>query len=153
MYEPLLEACWELDDVRLCADSRVVGYTEHGESVVATLADGRSVTGDALILSGAARSVVHHDARWPGRALRSRPAVYHTVIPTELVAGRWQDGAATCWVGPEWHVAHYPLTDSRYLSLSATRHHHVGADLDGARVDLEHVLAASRRSVTPPATC
>ncbi|MFD5465932.1 FAD-dependent monooxygenase [Kitasatospora sp. NPDC127059] len=153
VYEPLLEACWELEAVRLCADSRVVGYTEHGESVVATLADGRSVTGDALILSGAARSVVRHDPRWSGlRALRPRLAVYHTVIPMELVADRWQDGAATCWVGAEWHVAHYPLPDSRYLSLSATRHHHVGADhvgadldgadLDGARVDLEHVLGA-----------
>lgn len=142
VYEPLLEACWELDAVQLLPDSRVVGYTEHGESVVATLADGRSVTGDALVLSDAARSVVRRDARWAGRAPGPRLAVYHTVIPMELVADHWQDGAATCWLGAQWHVAHYPLPDSRYLSLSATRHRHTGADLDGARVDLEQVLEA-----------
>ncbi|MGW2374560.1 FAD-dependent monooxygenase [Kitasatospora sp. NPDC001683] len=142
VYEPLLEACWELDAVQLCPNSRVVGHTEHGESVAAALADGRSVTGDALILTGGARSVVRHDPRWAGDAPRERHAVYHTVIPMELVADRWQDGAATCWVGAAWHVAHYPLPDSRYLSLSATRRDHTGVDLDGARVDLEHVLAA-----------
>ncbi|MFD7450689.1 FAD-dependent monooxygenase [Kitasatospora sp. NPDC059827] len=142
VYEPLLEACWELEAVQLLADSRVVGYTEHGESVVATLADGRSVTGDALVLSGTARSVVRRDPRWADRTPRSRLAVYHTVLPMELVAGRWQDGAATSWVGAQWQVAHFPLPDSRYLSLSATRHRHGGADLDGTRVDLEQVLAA-----------
>ncbi|MFJ9773241.1 FAD-dependent monooxygenase [Kitasatospora sp. NPDC101157] len=142
VHEPLLDACWELDAVQLCPDSRVVGHAEHGESVVAALADGRSVTGDALVLTGAARSVVRHDARWADDVPPERAAVYHTVIPMESVAEHWQDGPATSWVGPGWHLSHYPLPDARYLSLSATRHHHTGADLDGARVDLEHVLAA-----------
>ncbi|GGU88180.1 FAD-dependent monooxygenase [Kitasatospora aureofaciens] len=142
VHEPLLEACWELDAVRLCPDSRVVGYAEHGESVVAALADGRSVTGDALVLTGAARSVVRGDARWADDAPPELLAVYHTVIPMELMADHWQDGPATSWVGPGWHLSHYPLPDSRYLSLSVTRRRHTGAELDGARVDLENVLAA-----------
>ncbi|MBV2156557.1 FAD-dependent monooxygenase [Kitasatospora sp. SUK 42] len=142
VYEPLLEACWELDAVRLCPDSRVVGYTGHGGSVVAELADGRGVTGDALILAGGARAVVRDDAGWSGGAPGDRLAVYRTVVPMELVDARWQDGAATWWVGAGWHVSHYPLPGAGYLGLSATRHHHGGADLDDARVDLEQVLAA-----------
>ncbi|MGV9756366.1 FAD-dependent monooxygenase [Streptomyces tricolor] len=142
VYEPLLEACWDLDAVQLCTDSRVVGCTQHGESVVAALADGRSVTGDALVLTGGARSVAHDDDQWTGGAPQERAAVYRTVIPMEMVPGRWQDGAATSWVGAEWHVSHYPLPDHRYWSLSVTRHRHRGVDLSGARVDLEHVLAA-----------
>ncbi|MGV9269564.1 FAD-dependent monooxygenase [Kitasatospora sp. NPDC003701] len=142
VYEPLLDACWELDAVRLCADTGVVGYTEHGESVVAALADGRSVTGDALILTDGARSAVREDAPRAGGRPEELVAVYRTVVPMELVAERWQDGAATSWVGAHWHVSHYPLPDSRYLGLSATRHRHVGGDLAGVRVDLEHVLAA-----------
>ncbi|MFE2722997.1 FAD-dependent monooxygenase [Kitasatospora sp. NPDC059327] len=147
VYEPLLEACWELDAVQLRADSRVIGYTEHGESVVVALADGRSVTGDALVLTDGARSAAREDlsgedASRDGGEPAERVAVYRTVVPMELVPGRWQDGAATCWVAAHWHVSHYPLPDARYLSLSATRHRHAGGDLAGARVDLEHVLGA-----------
>ncbi|MFG2022837.1 FAD-dependent monooxygenase [Streptomyces sp. NPDC048825] len=142
VYEPLLEACWDLDSVQLCADSRVVGYTQHGESVVAALADGRSVTGDALILTDGARSLVHNDAQQACGASQEQLAVYSAVIPMELVASRWQGRAATSWVGVGWHVSHYPLPDYRYLSLSATRHRHTGDSLSGARVDLEQVLAA-----------
>jgi salicylate hydroxylase len=142
VYEPLLEACWELDAVQLCTDSRVVGYTQHGESVVAALADGRSVTGDALILAGGGRSVTHTDAQWAGDDPQELSATYHTVIPMEMVPSQWQDGAATSWVGTDWHVSHHPLPDCRYLSLSATRRRHPGEELSGARVDLEHVLAA-----------
>ncbi|MEV0640874.1 FAD-dependent monooxygenase [Streptomyces sp. NPDC050619] len=142
VYEPLLEECWDLDAVQLCADSRVVGYTQHGESVVAALADGRSVTGDALILTDGARSIAHDEAQQACAAAQERRAVYRAVIPMELVASRWQHRAATCWLGAEWHVSHYPLPDYRYLSLSATRHRHTGDSLLGARVDLEQVLAA-----------
>ncbi|WP_225824273.1 FAD-dependent monooxygenase [Streptomyces naphthomycinicus] len=142
VYEPLLEACWELDSVQLCPDSRVDGCTQHGESVVAGLSDGRSVTGDALILTGGARSVARQEAERADAAAQERHAVYRTVIPMEMVPSRWQDGAATCWVGADWHVSHYPLPDHGYLSLSATRHRHTGEDLRGTRVGLEQVLAA-----------
>ncbi|QMU71672.1 FAD-dependent monooxygenase [Streptacidiphilus sp. P02-A3a] len=142
VYEPLLDACWQLDVVRLRADSGVVGYTERGESVVAALVGGRSVTGDALILTDSARSAARDDTSWTGGAPEERVAVYRTVVPMELVANRWQDSAAISWVGAQWHVSHYPLPDSRYLSLSATRHRHTGGDLTGAHLDLGHVLAA-----------
>ncbi len=66
---------------------------------MAALADGRSVTGDALVLTGGARSVAHDDDQWTGGAPQERAAVYRTVIPMEMVPGRWQDGAATSWVG------------------------------------------------------
>ncbi|MBN3932899.1 FAD-dependent monooxygenase [Streptomyces verrucosisporus] len=142
VYEPLLEACRELESVQLCADNRMVSYSRYGESVVAALADGSSVTGDALVLTGGARSVVHDNAYWTCGAPEERLAVYRTIIPMQMVADRWQEGAATSWVGAQWHVSHYPLPDYDYLSLSATRRRHAGEDLFGTRVDLERVLEA-----------
>ncbi|MEV7344526.1 FAD-dependent monooxygenase [Streptomyces sp. NPDC093544] len=142
VYEPLLEACWDLDSVQLCTDSRAVGYTQHGESVVVALANGRTVTGDALILADGVRSLAHNDAEWAGVIPEAEIAVYHTVIPMESQAGPWGEAAATSWVGTGWHLSHYPLPDYQYLSISATRHRHTGAGLFGARLDLEHVLAA-----------
>ncbi|WP_189967739.1 FAD-dependent oxidoreductase [Streptomyces violascens] len=136
LYEPLLEACRRLDSVQLCAASRVIGYTQHSESVVVTLADGHDVTSDALILTAGAHPLASDDLHEGGGQLAS----YSTVIPMDLVADRWHTDAATCWVGADWHVSHHPMPDYRYLGLTATRHHHVG-ELPG-RVDLEHVLAA-----------
>ncbi|WP_327268022.1 NAD(P)-binding protein [Streptomyces sp. NBC_01218] len=123
LYEPLLDACEELDSVSLCPGSEVVDHYQHAESVVVALADGREITGDALVLT------------------RERPAVYSTVVPTELIADLWDADAATYWVGEDWHVSHYPLPDYRYVALSAVHHRSTGHILDD-RADLEQVLAA-----------
>ncbi|MFF9017349.1 FAD-dependent oxidoreductase [Streptomyces sp. NPDC014870] len=142
VHEPLLEACWELDSVHLRTDSRVVDYTEHAGSVTVGLADGRSLTGDALVLADGSHSLAHHRPEWAAGAPEGHLAVYRTVVPMELVPDRWQDRATTCWVGRQWHISHHPLPDDAYLSVSATRHHHAGGELLGDRVDLEQVLAA-----------
>ncbi|MFF7443191.1 FAD-dependent monooxygenase [Streptomyces sp. NPDC008122] len=143
VYEPLLEACWELDSVRLHTDSRVIGHTRQGGTVRALLADGRTVTGDVLILTDGARPGVHHDDAQPGRGVPGeRLAVYRTIVPMDAVADRWQQSAAVCWVGGDWHLSHYPLPDYRYLNLTATRHHHTGDSLHGTRVDPDEVLGA-----------
>ncbi|MFF6775876.1 FAD-dependent monooxygenase [Streptomyces sp. NPDC012637] len=142
VYEPLLDACWELDSVQLATDSRVIGYTQRGGTVRAALADGRTVTGHALILADRARSGADRDADRAHGAPEGRLAVYHSVVPMDSVDDRWQDGAATCWVGRDWHLSHFPLPDHRYLSLTATRLRHTGAPLRGARVGLDEVLDA-----------
>ncbi|MEV7677792.1 FAD-dependent monooxygenase [Streptomyces sp. NPDC088341] len=142
VYEPLLEACWDAGSVQLRTDSRAVGYTQHGESVTVALADGRTVTGDALILADGARSIAPKDSEWAGDVSEGEVAVYRTVVPMESAVGARQEAAATSWVGSGWHVSHYPLPDYGYLSISATRHCHTGGRLFGARLDLEQVLAA-----------
>jgi salicylate hydroxylase len=150
VYEPLLEACWELDSVQLRTDSRVIGCTQRAGTVRATLSDGRTVTGDALVLTDGVPLGIRHDAH-PGvregaergrGAHERRIAVYSATVPMESVADRWQESAAVCWVGRHWHLSHYPLPDHRYLSLTATRHHYTGDGLHGARVGLDEVLGA-----------
>lgn len=142
VYEPLLEACWELDSVQLRTDSHVIGHTRQGGTVRAILSDGRTVTGDVLILTDGARPGVHRDTERGRGGSGERLAVYRTVVPMESVADRWQESAAICWMGRDWHLSHYPLPDHRYLSLTATRHHHTGDSLHGARVGLDEVLGA-----------
>ncbi|WP_282692981.1 FAD-dependent oxidoreductase [Streptomyces sp. CC208A] len=140
LYEPLLDACHALDAVRLRPGSRVTGRTRHGATVTVALADGRAVTGDALVLTGGAR---RHDEGVEGGEGGDADTVYRTVVPMEAVAERWQESAATCWVGEDWRVSHYPLPDHRYLGLSATRHRGGGrAGTAAGRVRPEDVLAA-----------
>ncbi|MFF5634732.1 FAD-dependent oxidoreductase [Streptomyces sp. NPDC012825] len=142
VYEPLLEACWELGSVELRTHSRVVGCAQEGGAVRATLSDGSHVTGDALILTDGTCADARRDAEGSRGTPGERLAVYRATVPMDAVADRWQESTAVCWVGRDWHLSHYPLPDHRYLSLTATLHHHTGAGLHGARVGLGEVLGA-----------
>uniref|UniRef100_UPI0024A8130C 3-hydroxybenzoate 6-monooxygenase n=1 Tax=Streptomyces sp. CC208A TaxID=3044573 RepID=UPI0024A8130C len=141
LYEPLLRACRAASRVTLVAGASVTGYTQDAERVTVALADGTSVTGDALIGADGIRSVVRAQLVGDGEPRVSGHTIYRSVIPMEKVPEDLRWNAVTLWAGPAWHFVHYAIGGGEYLNLAATRDDGATVAVAGEPVDRTHVLS------------
>ncbi|MFJ8002071.1 3-hydroxybenzoate 6-monooxygenase [Streptomyces sp. NPDC096310] len=140
LYEPLLRACRAASRVELVAGASVTGYAQDAAGVTAALADGTSVTGDALIGADGIRSVVRAQLVGDGEPRVSGHTIYRSVIPMEKVPEDLRWNAVTLWAGPAWHFVHYPIGGGKYLNLAATRDDGATVAVAGEPVERAHVL-------------
>ncbi|WP_263172688.1 3-hydroxybenzoate 6-monooxygenase [Streptomyces sp. SCSIO ZS0520] len=120
LYRPLLDACRRTPAAELLTDSGVVEYTRHEDTVSVRLADGRRLTGDALIGADGIRSAVRGQLVGDGEPRVSGHTIYRSVIPMDEVPQEVRSPGVTLWAGPRWHFVHYAISGGRQLNMAMT---------------------------------
>ena len=139
LHGVLLRACIESPLVELRVHARVMGYTQDGTSVTATLADGATVKGAALIGADGLWSNIRKQVVGDSRPRVSGHTTFRSVIPTEQMPAELRWNSATLWAGPKCHLVHYPLTDGKMFNLVVTCHNDAAEPAAGQPVSHETV--------------
>jgi len=146
LHRVFVDACRSHANVELRVDSEVVGYEQGGARVDVKLANGRRVTGTALIGADGLWSKVRRQVVGDGPPRVSGHTTYRSVIPTERMPEDLRWNAATLWAGPKCHVVHYPLSDWKYFNLVVTYHNDAPEPVAGKPVGHDEVMAGFRHT-------
>jgi salicylate hydroxylase len=118
LHRVLLEACRATDGIALEPSTSVAGFEQRGDGVVVATEDGRAIEGAALIGADGLRSVVR--AKIVGDEAKPIGYVAHrTILPIERVPGSVERDISALWIGPGFHLVHYPLRQSSLFNIVA----------------------------------
>lgn len=122
LHSLLLQAVQRRPEVQLRLGTRLATWEEDREGVQATLEDGETLSGDALIGCDGLWSRVRAGllGEQPVRAtghLAWRGMVRAVDLPEALRAN-----VITAWLGPRLHVVHYPVKQGDWFNLVAVVH-------------------------------
>ncbi len=141
LHRLLLDACAASPAVELRGGAGVVGY-QQGDGVVARLATGGSVRGDALIGADGVRSAVRAQLVGDGEPRMAGITVYRAVVPIEQVPADLRlPTTVTWWTGPGCHLVHYPIGGGRLLNLAPSKETGATTAVAGVPVNGELVRA------------
>lgn len=141
LYAPLLDACRTTPHIELRTGAAVVRYGQDDERVVAVLANGERVGGDALIGADGIRSEVRAQMIGDGEPLVSGHTIYRSVIPMDRLPEQLRSHSVTLWAGPGWHFVHYPISGGREFNLAVTRDDGAREAVTGRPTPTAHVLS------------
>lgn len=119
LHKVLLDACRATDTIALESSTSVNGYAERADGVSVTTEDGRRIDGAALIGADGLRSIVR--ARIVGDT-EPKPIGYvahRTIVPMAEVPDGVQRDVSALWIGPGFHMVHYPLRDNTLFNIVA----------------------------------
>src|SRR6266851_6455476 len=139
LHGVLLKACHDHALIELRTSADVTGYDQDETGVAATLASGATVRGAALIGADGLWSNVRRQVTGDGPPRVSGHTTYRSVIQTEQMPEDLRWNAATLWVGPKCHVAHYPLSGWKVFNLVVTYHNDAPEPVAGKPVPVEEV--------------
>ena len=97
--------------------SRCVGAEQAGSRVSLLLADGRQVTGDALVGADGVHSQIRRASYGADEPKFSGLIAWRGVVPMALLPRHMARVVGTNWVGPGGHVVHYPLHRSELMNF------------------------------------
>jgi salicylate hydroxylase len=118
LHEILLRACRRLSNVDLNQATTVARFSEEGEEVHVHTADGRTISGCALVaadgLRSRLRSQLHPSDIWRDTGY----AAHRTIVPREAAPEsiRARTGV-TMLTGDGFHVIYYPLREGREINI------------------------------------
>lgn len=121
IHTSLIEGARALGNIETLTGTRIERVTQDGATVTVHDQHGRAHVGQALIGADGVKSVVRQ--QYVGDAPRvSGHVVYRAVVdrqdfPEDL---RWN--AASIWVGPHYHLVHYPLRGGEQYNVVVTFH-------------------------------
>lgn len=122
LHAVLLQACRDSGKVTLSASSKVESHVSDGKSVTVTTADGQTHTGPALIGADGLWSTVRQSIVNDGKPRVSGHIAYRAVLPIDQVLEANRKHAMVIWMGPRFHLVHYPLRQSDVFNLVAVFH-------------------------------
>ncbi|WP_216214635.1 FAD-dependent monooxygenase [Amycolatopsis aidingensis] len=121
LHQVLLDACLAADSVELVAGATVTGYEQDDRTATVLLADGRRISGTAVIGADGIHSAIRGRLVGDGEPRVSGITVYRAVIPMERVPVHLRfPRSVVWWAGPGCHFVHYPIAGGRYLNLAAS---------------------------------
>ena len=119
LHKILLDACRATGTITLEPSTSVVDYTQRDDGVTLTTEDGRKIDGVALIGADGLRSLVRARIVNDGEPKPVGYVAHRTIVPIgEVPAGAQRDVSAL-WVGPGFHMVHYPLRDNTLFNIVA----------------------------------
>ena len=119
LHKILLDACRATGTITLEPSTSVVDYTQRDDGVTLTTEDGRKIDGVALIGADGLRSLVRARIDNDGEPKPVGYVAHRTIVPIgEVPAGAQRDVSAL-WVGPGFHMVHYPLRDNTLFNIVA----------------------------------
>lgn len=134
-------ACEASPLIELRTNSQVVSYSQDGDGVSVTLANGAVLRGAALVGADGLRSAVRAQLVKDGEPRVSGHTTYRSVIPTEEMPEDLRWNAMTIWMGPKCHIVHYPLSDWKAFNLVITKDNGATEAAAGTPVSHEEVRA------------
>jgi salicylate hydroxylase len=97
----------------------VTSYDDRGDHVRVTTADGRSIDGAALIGADGLRSVVRAAIANDGDPKPIGYVAHRTIVPMNEVPEGVQRDVSALWIGPGFHMVHYPLRHNTLFNIVA----------------------------------
>jgi 2-polyprenyl-6-methoxyphenol hydroxylase-like FAD-dependent oxidoreductase len=122
LHQALLDACRELPSIGLQVKSKLVGFTQSDSGVDVQLADGRHLSGQALIGADGLWSRVREAIVGDGKPRVSGHIAYRAVLPMSQVPDHLYSPDVTLWGGEKTHLVHYPLRRGELFNLVAVFH-------------------------------
>lgn len=121
IHTSLLEGARKEGAIETFTGVRVSRVSQSGDTVTAHADDGRSFTGCALIGADGVKSVVRQ--QYVGDPARvSGHVVYRAVVERDRFPEDLRWNAASIWVGPNYHLVHYPLRGGEQYNVVVTFH-------------------------------
>ncbi|MGO8923414.1 MAG: FAD-dependent monooxygenase [Xanthobacteraceae bacterium] len=150
LHNVLLDACRRSETIELVPHAMVTGFQDGGDDVSVSTADGRTLTGAALIAADGLRSLFRQKLIGDGEPNPVGYAALRTIVPiSELKADVPRDCVAL-WGGPGYHVVHYPLRHGAEFNIVAvfrTATHAEKADVATYRAELEQTYRSAHPSM------
>ncbi|MCF8477606.1 MAG: FAD-dependent monooxygenase [Pseudolabrys sp.] len=119
LHKILLDACRATDTIALEPSTTVNGYVERDGGVTVTTDDGRSIVGSALIGADGLRSIVRARIAGDGEPKPIGYVAHRTIVPMDQVPDSVQRDVSALWIGPGFHVVHYPLRNNTLFNIVA----------------------------------
>jgi 3-hydroxybenzoate 6-monooxygenase len=146
LHNVLLDACRKSEVIELVPQAMVTGFEDGGDNVSVSTADGRTLTGAALIAADGLRSLFRQKLIGDGEPDPVGYAALRTIVPMgELKADVPRD-CVVLWGGPGYHVVHYPLRHGAEFNIVAvfrTTTHAEKADAGTYRAELEETYRSA----------
>lgn len=139
LHSVLLEGCRADRSIDLRTACSVDRYEQDDTGVRASLSNGETVDGAALIGADGLHSKVRAQLVGDGAPRVCGHTTFRSVIPTEQMPEDLRWNAATLWAGPKCHLVHYPLKGWKVFNLVATYHSNATEAVTGKPVSKEEV--------------
>jgi len=118
LHEILLRACRRLSNVDLNQATTVTGFTQEGDLVHVQSADGRTITGSALVAADGLRSRLRQQLHPADTWRDTGYAAHRTIVPREQAPHRMRDRrGVTMLTGAGYHVIYYPLRGGSEINI------------------------------------
>ena len=119
LHKILLDACRATGTITLEPSTSVIDYTQRDDGVTLTTEDGRKIDGIALIGADGLRSLVRARIVNDGEPKPVGYVAHRTIVPIGEVPAGVQRDVSALWVGPGFHMVHYPLRDNTLFNIVA----------------------------------
>jgi salicylate hydroxylase len=119
LHKILLDACKATDTISLEPSTSVTGYTQRDDGVTLTTEDGRTIDGVALIGADGLRSIVRARIANDGEPRPIGYVAHRTIVPYDQVPAGVQRDVSALWIGPRYHMVHYPLRNNTLFNIVA----------------------------------
>lgn len=140
LHNVMLDACRCSQLITLEPNAMLSRFTADGETVTATMEDGRSFEGSALIGADGIRSRTRAQLLADGEPLPNGFMAFRTIAPMADVAADVQRDIVALWGGPGFHIVHYPLRHGTLFNIVAVFRrsaHSERGDIAAYRAELE----------------
>lgn len=118
LHKVLVDGLRRRNPDALVLGAKVVDVSQTDEGVSVLLADGRTMTADALIGSDGVHSVVRAKMIAEDKPRFSGCIAWRGVIPIETLPKSMQGTSGVNWVGPGAHVIHYPIHAGKLVGFT-----------------------------------
>jgi salicylate hydroxylase len=119
LHRVLLDACRATPGIVLEPSASVAGFDAGRDGVAVSTDDGRSIAGPALIGADGIRSVVRARVVADGEPKPVGYVAHRTILPIERVPASVQRDISALWIGPGFHLVHYPLRHNTLFNIVA----------------------------------
>lgn len=102
---------------RLHTAHRVTGYRQDEQKIEAILADGTSLTGDALIAADGIHSTIREQMLGPQTPRFTGNVAWRATVPMDLLGDLAPPPTACIWVGPQRHAVTYRLRGGKLANF------------------------------------
>jgi salicylate hydroxylase len=119
LHRVLLDACRATAGITLEPSTSVKGFSQRDGGVTVSTDDGRSIEGAALIAADGLRSVVRAEIVGDGEPKPIGYVAHRTIVPMDRVPQGVQRDISALWIGPGFHMVHYPLRHNKLFNIVA----------------------------------
>ena len=150
LHNVLLDACRRSEAIELVPHAMVTGFEDGGDDVSVSTADGRTLTGAALIAADGLRSLFRQKLIGDGEPHPVGYAALRTIVPISELRADVPRDCVVLWGGPGYHVVHYPLrhgAEFNIVAVSRTATHAEKADAAAYRAELEQTYRSAHPSM------
>jgi 3-hydroxybenzoate 6-monooxygenase len=146
LHGALLNACKALPNITLEPLTSVARFEQDASGVTAIIDDGRRLDASALIGADGLRSAVRAQIVDDGEPKPIGYVAHRTILPISNVPEGVQRDISALWIGPGFHMVHYPLRDNTLFNIVAvfrTGTYGEKGDLDFHAAEVERTYRTS----------